>query len=479
MSAIAFNQAPQIIGAVAYVVLIPRTLGADLYGQFAFVFAVFAVFHMLGELGYQEVFSRFLPEVRHRSGEAGIRAMVRALFGVKLLVGLGLGLAAGLAARLLGGWITPWQAALIGLSVTARVWTMAAFPLLLGLGETLKWTVEGSWRQVALTLLLLAIVQAPSLTQVLIAMAVDEIFFLLLGWWWVRGWLGSGKPEVRSQSSEPPVSDLRPPTSALLRFGFTFSLANFALALMFRAAPIVVEKLTASHLEVGFFDLAQGGLLLLYILLGQVAYSFVPLLTQLRLEGRPAEVDLWLGRFVRYAGILVALAAGGMWAVAGPIAPFLFGAGFAPAANTIRAVAVGLLPLPVAWASVILSAVEKRPTHMVRAALAGLAIFLTGATALRVYASTGIAFAFGLALAGYAVGFGKNAARAVRAGGGRWGITVGAAGIFLIFLFLPLPSLWLALGFWAAAAAVYTLAILGLRVIAFDEIRQIVRALRR
>jgi hypothetical protein len=168
-----------------------------------------------------------------------------------------------------------------------------------------------------------------------------------------------------------------------------------------------------------------------------------------------------------------------MWAVAGPAAPLLFGAGFDPTANTIRAIGIGLLPLPVAWAAVILSAVEKRPAHKVRAALTGLGVFLIGAVMLHGYASAGIALAFGVGLAGYAAGFGQSAWRAARAGGARWGIALAATGVFVVFLFFSFASLWAALAAWSGVAAVYALSMLGLRVVRLDELRQMLRAFRR
>ncbi|MGH2524258.1 MAG: lipopolysaccharide biosynthesis protein, partial [Anaerolineales bacterium] len=462
-----------------YVLLVPRTLGAEVYGQLSFAFALIVLFQMLGELGYQEIFSRYLPEVRQRGGEAGIRAMVHALFGVKALAGLGLGLAAALSARLIAAWLTPAQAWLIGLSVAARVWALAPFPLLLGLGETLKWSVETTWRQIVVTALTLALVRTPSLTLALLATGLHEVVFLLAGLWWVRGWIGGQKLEVRSQKVTNLTSDLRPPTSSLLRFGLTFSLANYALVVMFRISLIVVEKLTGSHPEVGFFDLALGGLLLIYTFLGQVAYAFVPILTQLHLDQREAEVEIWLGRFVRYAALTVGLSVGGMWALAGPATPLLFGAGFAPAADTIRAIAVGLLPLPIAWAGVTLSAVEKHPLRKVRAALLSLGLFLAAALALRGYQASGIALAFGLALVGYAVGYGRSALRAVRAGGTGWAVALGATTLFTPFLFFSFSSLFLALAAWAGLAFIYLLLNLALRVIRLDELQQMARALRR
>jgi len=467
VSAIFLNQVPQVAGSVLFVLLIPRGLGTEIYGRLTFCFAFTTIFQICGDLGYAEIFARFLPEVRLHSGEAGMRVLVRKLFGFKTLVGLGLGLLAGLIALRLETWITLAQAALIGLAVAIRIGAVAPFTLLLGLGQTAKWSVEATWRQIVVTVLLLATLGLPSLTLSLGVIVIHEIIFLGLGLWWTREWISL------KSVSRPPSSVLRP--SSLLRFGFIFSLANIALVIMFRFSLIVTEKLTGSRPEVGFFDLALGALLLIYTLLGQIAYAFVPILTRLHLADRLQESEVWLGRFVRYATLFVVLAAGGMWAVSAPAAPLLFGAAFEPTANALRAIAVGLLPLPLAWAGVILSTLEKRPLRKAWAALIGLAAFLVGAVALRHQGAVGMSFAFAGALTGYTLGFGSSLGRAVRAGGVGWGIALGAAILFTPLFFFKFSSLVVALIAWAFVTLVYGLIVLALRVVTLAEVGQMIR----
>lgn len=478
VSAIAFNQIAQVAGSLLFVGLVPRTLGTNVYGQLAFAFALITILQMIGELGYQEIFSRYLPEVRQREGEAGVRAMVRGLFSVRAAVGLALGLAALITARLAAAWLTPIQIGLIAVSVTARVWAMGPFPLLLGLGETHKWSVETTWRQIVITVLTLLIVRRPSLTLGLAAMTLHEIVFLALGLWWVRGWLFQ-KSEVGSQTLDNSVANLRPRTSDLLKAGFLFSLANLALVVLFRISPLTVEWLTGSHPQTGFFDLALGSLLLIYTLLGQLGYAFVPILTQLHLAGQSAEADAWLGRVARYSTMLVALAAGGMWAVATPLAPVLFGEGFGPAADTQRMMALALLPLPVAWAGVTLTSVERRPRRKLWAALLGVAAFAVAAPLLRPAASPGIALAFGLAMLGYAAGFGHSAAHAVRTAGRGWLLALAGTAIFGPLFFTRFTSLPLALGAWFGLVCVYVALMLVARVARPGEAKLFLAAVRR
>ena len=473
LSAIALNQVAQLVGSLIFVYLVPRTLGPEVYGQLAFSFALTAILQMLGELGSQEIFSRFLPEVRRAQGDAGVRAMVGGLFRARLLIGLALGLAAVGVALVAAPWLTLAQAALIGLAVLARIWSMGPFPLLLGLGETLKWSVETTWRQIVVTVLVLALVRTPSLTLALTAMALHELIFLVLGAWWTRHWfLGT----AAGPAAALPVQH---GTAALLRYGFKFSLSNFALVLMFRISPITVERLTGSHPETGYFDLSLSALLLLYTLLGQVAYAFVPILTALQLEHKPDEARVWLGRVVRYGAMLLVLGLGGMWAVATPLSPVLFGAGFAPAANTLRMMAFGLLPLPIAWAGVILSAIEKRPARKLWAALTGLAVFAVAALLLRGGQSAGIALAFALALLGYAVGFGRGALEAVRTGGAGWAAATLGVLVFLPLFFWRQPNILLGLAVWAALALAYVVLMLVTRAAQVGEVRSVLAVVRR
>ena len=476
-----------------FVALVPRTLGTIVYGQLAFAFALMTILQMVGELGYQEIFSRYLPEVRQRQGEAGVRALVRSLFTVRAALGLALGVLSLLIAHVAADWLTPLQLVLIAIAVSARVWALGPFPLLLGLGETYKWSVETTWRQIVVTGLTLLLVRGPSLTLGLLAMTLHELVFLALGLWWVRKWLfepklaakekkleaGSRKLERGDSAAEVPVSSRQPLTSHLLRFGFLFSLANLSLVVLFRISPISVEWLTGSHIQTGFFDLALGGLLLIYTLLGQVAYAFVPILTQLHLAQQPAEADRWLGRVARYSTMLVALAVGGMWAVAAPLAPLLFGESFGPAADTQRMMAFALLPLPVAWAGVTLTAVERRPRRKLWAALAGLAAFGVAAVALREAASPGIALAFGLAMLGYAAGFGRSALHAVRAGGASLALALAGTAVFAPLFFTRFATVPVALGAWFGLACVYMALMLAARVARPAELRTFLSALRK
>lgn len=482
LSAIAFNQIAQVVGSVIFVALVPRALEAEVYGQLAYTFALTAILQTLGELGYQEIFSRFLPEVRAGQGEAGVRAMVRGLFGARVWIGLALGLAAMGVALLVARWLTPGQGVLIGLAVMARIWSMGPYPLLLGLGETLKWSVETTWRQVVVTGLVLLLVREPSLTLALVAMALHEAIFLALGVWWTRGWWpGNPKERVTLRGAGERAAELEPQyrTAALMRYGFKFSLSNFSLVLLFRISPITVEALTGSHPETGYFDLALGALLLLYTLLGQVAYAFVPILTQLHLEHKPAEARMWLGRVVRYGAMLLMLGLGGMWAVATPLTPVLFGASFAPAAETIRMMALGLLPLPIAWAGVMLSAVEKRPARKLWAALTGLVVFAGAAGLLRGGASAGIALAFALALLGYALGFGRGALEAMRTGGAGWvAATLGALVFGPLFVWRQ-PNIVLGLAVWAGLALVYIALMLVTRAAQVGEVQSVLAVVRR
>jgi O-antigen/teichoic acid export membrane protein len=175
----------------------------------------------------------------------------------------------------------------------------------------------------------------------------------------------------------------------------------------------------------------------------------------------------------------VALAVGGMWAVATPLAPLLFGEDFGPAAETQRMMALALLPVPMAWAGVTLTALERRPRRKLWAALVGMAVFVVAAVWLRGLASPGIALAFGLAMLGYAAGFGRSAAHAVRAGGLSWGFALAGTGLFAPLFFTRFDSVHLALGAWFGLACVYLTLMLAARVARPGELRMFLATWRK
>lgn len=446
VSAVSLHQLAQVTGALLFVLFIPRALGVDVYGQFAFIFALANVFQMLGEMGYQEVFGRYVPEARHHHGEAGIRGLVRALFPLKMLIGVVLaGVAALTAWWLVPQWLTADHLLWLAVAVLARVWATGPFHLLLGLGQTAQWAVENTWRQVLMAGLMALIFVERSLLAAMLALAVHELVFLALGVWWTRRWF----------TLETWRAPLLLPLKEIAQLALVFAVANFAVVLMFRISALVVEAATQSAAEVGFFDLAQGALLLVYLFLFQVAYAFMPILTQLRLEHKPAEATLWLGRFVRYTGVFVVLACGGMWAVSTPAAPILFGVGFERAGETMRAIALGLLALPVLWGSTILCTVDKRPLGRAWSALAGLLIFGVGAWLGREAGAVGIALAFGTALLGAALGFGRDAWHTLQAGGRGGLLALLGVGVFAPLVLVSWPTMTAALLAWAVCALVY------------------------
>jgi O-antigen/teichoic acid export membrane protein len=443
LSAVGIHQIAQVVGGMAFAALIPRHYGPDVYGQFAFVFALINVFQMIGESGYQEIFSRYLPEIRAQAGELAARAAAWQLLLFKATFGLVVGTLALGSSAWLAEWLTGWDLVWITVAVTVRVWISGPFPLLLGLGQTAKWAIENTWRQLVLLGLIVLVVPARTLTSALLALAMHEILFLLLGLWWARAWIFGQRP----------ASDALPAQyglGVLLRFGLSFALANLGFVALFRVSPVLVGEFTGSSVETGYFDLSLGALLLIFLFLTSVAYAFIPLLTQLRLAQRAeAEIDLWLGRFVRYGGVLVAIVAGGIWAVAEGLAGTVLGEGFAPAAGAFRGAAIGLVPTPVVLAATLISTVDKRPLDKLWASLFGLAAFGAFAWVWRDSGAATLAYGFVIALAASAVGFGPSTWRVVRAAG--WGGLKALAPLiaYLPVALWPQANLLLGLGQWA------------------------------
>lgn len=412
---------------------------------------------------------RYLPEIRAQAGEAAARVAAWQLLVFKAGFGLLVGAGAFASSLWLAEWLEIWDLIWLTVAVTARVWISGPFPLLLGLGQTAKWAIENTWRQLVLLALILLVVPAPTLTNALMALAIHELLFLTLGVWWARGWVFGQRPAAEALPAHFRLA-------VLLRFGLSFALANLGFVALFRVSPVLVGEFTGSSTETGYFDLSLGAMLLIFLFLTSVAYAFIPVLTQIRLDRRPeAEIDVWLGRFVRYGGVLVAVVAGGIWAVSEGLAGSVLGADFAPAAGAFRAAAIGLLPTPLVLAATLISTVDKRPLDKLWASLLGLAAFGAFAWVMRESGAATLAYGFVIALAASAVGFGPSTWRVVRAAG--WG---GLLALVPLLVYLPV-ALWpqtnllLGLGQWALLTPLALGLALGLRVVSLAEARAIRR----
>lgn len=389
VSIVSLHKAAQTVGQVVAVATIPRLLGVDDHGRFAFILSLGFLGQILGDFGTLEVMSRFTPTLS--LGEA--RRLYMRTLAFKGVIGLMCGLLALGAALFLSDWMRLEWALLIGLGVTLHIIAWVPFQFFLGLNQVGLWMVEQSWRQWLLVILLLAFYPLAGFGGSVMAWLLMELIFCLLGLWWARSyWLW---PELRLNWGY-----LWP----YIQFGFGFFLANMVGALLYRSGPVLVESLTGQSAQAGYLNLAIGLFLMPYLLLTQLALSLVPTLASFYARGQLAEMRRWTHNFVRYSWLAGWLGVIGVWLTVDLGTTLVFGAGYGPAVESLKWISLAIPLAGILWAGNAIANVTGRGNLKFGASLITLIVFLLIAVWLiPTHLAAGAALALSLAVAANAL----------------------------------------------------------------------------
>ena len=76
----------EYVGLVLFIVIVPRTMGPDLYGLFAVFLSFIGVFTMASGLGALSMFGRFIPQYEAQGEKAKTQAFFVQLFCARSLM---------------------------------------------------------------------------------------------------------------------------------------------------------------------------------------------------------------------------------------------------------------------------------------------------------------------------------------------------------------------------------------------------------
>jgi O-antigen/teichoic acid export membrane protein len=388
-SIVSLHKVVQIVGSVVTVVLVPRLLGVESYGRFAFVLSLAYLGQILGDFGTLDVFGRFVPGMTRDE----TRQLYMRTLSFKLVVGPVCGIITAVAGLLLGDWMRLDWAALLGLSVALHIVAWVPFQLSLGLSRVGAWMTEQAWRQWVLLLGLLVLFPWLGFTGVLLALALMEALFFLLGLWYARDYW-------QRKDLDWDWTFYRP----FVRAGAGFFLANMTVVALYRSGPVLVEVLTGQIAQVGYIDLAIGLFLMVYVTVSQFAQSLIPTLGRLLAGGDRAAYRRTLGSFIRIGLLITIVGTAAVWLLAPWAVPVVFGVEFGPAASAMRWISLGMPLAVLAWSGNIVATVSGRGATKFSASLIGLVVFLIASLILvPEYGAAGAALGLSLAVLAHVV----------------------------------------------------------------------------
>lgn len=386
---ILFLKTAEYAGLGLFILVVPRLMGLELYGRFAVLLSMVALFMLSIGLGTGPMLGRFVPEYERRNersqtqrlfmGILLLRVALAGVFGTMFLV----------AFRVLLPETSTLALAAAGAVFLVAPIAFTCFQIFFGMNSLGKWLTYQSMDKPALLVFLIALGGTNSLERAVFALLATQLILLLLGAYWARGFFAFR----RSAFS---VAFLLPH----LRFGLTLFGANLLLLAVWRGGEVAVLALSGKPEEVALFSIANAIILAFAALISQVAMMILPSLTTLHISGEGDEVNSWLGYSLKYLTIaafafLIAVHMVGAWSL-----DRILGEQFTQAADNLKLIAFGLIPLGLIRTGFSVATLYKQPVKVFPVTGAALAAFVVAAILLVPgYGSFGASGAVVIALA--------------------------------------------------------------------------------
>lgn len=450
-------------------VLIPRLMGADVYGEYALVISIITVAWSIIDFGASaELFGRFVPELQMTKREDSVRKLYSNIVGMRLLLGV---IAAVILFPILSATyadrFSPIIFIIIGLVVLMREVEMAPYSLLYGLNKLGHQSAQLPMRRAFSLVTLLIMYNLFGFTGAILSTLIVDILLTLIGFIWTR-------PHISLSDLKPDFAFMKP----FLAFDAVFFLSAVMLNIWQRSGNLLIERLTGDTQQVALFDLPNQAYIVTTIMIFVAIDSLVPIFTSLLLTGREQKLREWSMVISKYTAVLAALIFWAFVFLGIHIAPLLLGQDYiATVPNGIWLLA-GLFPMAITQLGFVFSVSYKKPWRYFVALCCSFAVFLiTSFILIPMYGAVGCSIAtFVSSIASATVLYISHKQRLGNSI--LYGLlALGLSGIYAPFLLFR-ADLVRDTAFLLIGSLLYLGLLLLLRVIRRDEITRVVQSLR-
>ncbi|MGQ9661227.1 MAG: lipopolysaccharide biosynthesis protein [Kiritimatiellia bacterium] len=347
-------------------VLIPRTMGVNDYGRYAFFSSVELACEAFAGLGYLQIFGRFLPELGTERDDDVAHLLHGLLFYGMVVAFVVFCAAAGvLSIAHSRGYEARWTI-ILGVALLLGKFQDTLFFFLYGRNEIGRFSARDVMRTVFNLGFVLALFPLFKLDGALWAIALTYLGLALVGMLWTRAHL------FRAVGRPLPFSEFR----RYLIFGINFYVPTLVLGVLQQTGNILIQTLTHSSEEVSYFDIANRFLTLGGTLLGVIITMLVPSLTPLHVDRREDSVRDWQSVVLSYCSIAAFLALNALVLIGRFVITRLISPSFANGYGVAVVTAFALFPLLVGRVGANISLLRKEPRVYIRSVFAGLITML-------------------------------------------------------------------------------------------------------
>lgn len=355
-------------------IVIPRMMGAPIYGRYAYFMSVYLILDILTDVGITPVFGRFLPEF-DEDDKDGAAHFLHGLLLYGVLITLAVIVFVVLPLYVSGRF--PFQSTwwlVLGslLIITKLEGTLFAF--IYGLNQIGRYSAKELIRSAATFVFVIVWYLLFGLDGALWALVLNEVTLLLLGLYWSHPYLRRERRPIRFSYFKP-----------YLLFGLTFYAPMLLFSFLQRTGNVFIEALygsDGSFEQVGYFDIANQFLLLTGTFVGLILTTLLPSASSLYARNEHERIYRWHRTVMTYCAVLVFLAFHALVLMGRHVVVLCLKPEFEPVYGNAVIMGLGMAPIVIAYAGMNLSMLEKKPLVYIWGVVAGMVVMAALCVAL-------------------------------------------------------------------------------------------------
>lgn len=365
-----------------FVLIIPRMMGPELYGKYAFMTSLLVILSMFTGLGTVEIFGRFIPEFVSKNKTRKIHKLFFSTLFLKIIVTTIVSTIFFLTFYFFtpeGYDITFFLIIAVALFIYEIDRTLYSF--LFGLNEIGKFTSRDLLRRLFSLVFVIFMFKYFGLLGAILAILMNELALLFFAIFWSRKYLHFENFDF---------SFLKP----YLKFGLMFFLSSTLLIFLQRSGNTLIQFISQNPKEVAFFDIANQIFLINSMFIFFLFSAFIPVFTTLLIKNREDKINKWSSMILKNAGIICILVLNSILLVGSDLVNLIFGVEYEKVFINLIIIYFGIFPLLLAQIGTVFSIIYKEPRkYIIAISFAVITFLATSFLFIPKYASIGCSIA--------------------------------------------------------------------------------------
>lgn len=350
LSRVIFLRALQYPLLILFVLIVPKMMGPEIYGKYAFFASIFAILGASTRLGTEETFGRFIPEFTLKQDKLKINKLLHHILFLRatILIILGLSLLSIFSIFLKWEDIKLYLIIVIATLVLGIEGTL--YNLLYGLNYITKFTMRDLIRKIFNLLFIIVMFKYFDLFGAVLALLISEFIVLIIALYWTNDYLDFINFKLD-------IAFLR----QYLKFGSQFYITSLILIFLQYLGNPLIQFLSKNTSEVAFYDLANQIYLTLSSFMFFIFSAMIPIFSTLLVKNREDKIIKWSSLILKYTGIISIIIFSSILLIGYDLIIIIFGDEYIKVYDNLVILLIGLFAYLISLIGIVYSIIYKQP----------------------------------------------------------------------------------------------------------------------